>query len=183
MNETGKPNEVLLAYADEHLTYEIQMFVGTALFLVNSNKTSDKRIGGVVNNALLESFLIHMRNLIEFLYPQQIKADDVTIEDYLSKKVISDHLPIINKSLILYRERAHKEIAHLTTKRYTKPIEKEWSFMQIGHEILGIFNTILAYFPGEKISTAAISLLSKTIEGFNRSSFTIRQASNTTISK
>jgi hypothetical protein len=179
MTNFKKSNEYLLKYADEHITYEIRMFKETAIFCSN-NLIIDKKNEWVTKNAILESFLIHMRNLIDFLYPKQPKKDDITINDYLSKEVLSLHLPTITNNVSSYRTRANKEIAHLTTKRNTDPNEKIWLFFHNGTELMVIYSKIIGYFSKENTSAYFIDNLCETIYFFNKSAFNIHPVSNTT---
>jgi hypothetical protein len=52
--------------------YELWMFlaVGQAL-------TAPLQMTESLRDALIESFVIHLRNLIDFFYPRQVQADDV----------------------------------------------------------------------------------------------------------
>jgi hypothetical protein len=101
-----------------------------------------------VKNALIESFVLHLRCLLFFLYPDQIKEDDVVATDYIAdgdthEKWRRENIsPVLAKAL----ERVNKEAAHLTTRRITGfTSEKAWDFQ----ELLGEFKTVLVEFCDE----------------------------------
>jgi hypothetical protein len=72
----------------------------------------------VINNALLESFGIHVRGLIWFFDADSPRKDDVIAEDFLP---LSDTWQVARpkKTAVLEeaKSRADKEIAHLTYAR------------------------------------------------------------------
>jgi len=67
-----------LRNASDHLHYEIWMFTSLASGLASGISGQ-----GVINNALLESFTIHARNLLDFLYAGKPQKDDVIAKDFL----------------------------------------------------------------------------------------------------
>jgi len=60
-------------------------------------------------SALLESFGIHLRNLIDFFYTSRLKPDDVIAEDFCP-----GWSETISGTLKAAKEGANKEISHLT---------------------------------------------------------------------
>ena len=96
----------------EHLAYERRMFENT--FLLRVQKWEFYNKNSIEIDALLESFLLHARNLIEFLKPPKIDkcsgqriGDGVNAEDYnqnwllekQEKKILERYAGFINKSL------------------------------------------------------------------------------------
>lgn len=61
-----------LAKVSEHLYYEIEMFHGTA-----SGLASGVAGTSVLNNALVESFTLHARALLDFLYAENARDNHV----------------------------------------------------------------------------------------------------------
>ena len=62
-------DEELAGFSEEHLRYEVIMLHGTAQALRDfPPPDQDGTIGPITQYALLESFLIHVRVLINFLY-------------------------------------------------------------------------------------------------------------------
>ena len=66
-----------LKEASDHLHYEITMLHGTMLLLATGALGQS-----VLLNALIESFTIHARALIHFLYPTNPHQTDVLAEDF-----------------------------------------------------------------------------------------------------
>ena len=83
-------------FFDEHLLYEIQMFRFAYGRLLDGNHDR------ATANALIECFLLHSRNLIEFQTKKSCDFDprDFTDKFQLNKRFISDDkLPRINVHL------------------------------------------------------------------------------------
>lgn len=93
-------------YLREHFTYEVEMLVGTAERLIFPARGTD----AVVRNALLESFLIHVRCLDSFLSGYGARATDVTARKLLGWADSGSEMSTI-------REAINKTVAHLTTGR------------------------------------------------------------------
>jgi len=90
-------------------------------------------------NGLLNTFAVHARNLIDFLYSGSINKDyatDIIIEDYVDKAVIDKALLKITLLLKDAQTKAHKQVAHLTMDRiqYEKA-GKEWQFIEVAVHI------------------------------------------------
>jgi hypothetical protein len=67
-----------LREASRHLHYEYGMLVRSASLL-----TSGALRGNIMEAMALESFLIHVRGLIDFFYPRKtVKEDDVLARHY-----------------------------------------------------------------------------------------------------
>lgn len=125
----------------EHLFYEFWMFNSLA-------QTMSLGIFGhsVLNNAVLESFTLHARALLDFLYAERPRADDVIAEDYFDNPV--DWLTVRpNKTelLMVIHKRVGKEVAHLTYARLDVTAqEKRWHYAQIANDLKVVFDTFLA---------------------------------------
>ncbi len=121
-----------LQAAAEHLDYEYQMLVAVARALASGTQP------GWLTNALLESFVIHLRALIDFLYPpERTTPDDMLSTDYFYDAAVWERArPPMSPELRRARTRAHKEIAHLTyTRLEVTPETKPWQFLDILSEI------------------------------------------------
>lgn len=149
-------NNELIEYADIHIRYERDMLLASA-GMCEANAPSNNINGFAIHNAMLESFSIHARNLIDFFYPSQkvIKNDtDVTIRNYVDEEDFTK-LPTISPILLETRIKANKQVAHLTIDRYYSyqiPEEKGWDFKKISVEIVSLFNTMNPFFDRNKIS-------------------------------
>jgi len=98
----------------EHLKYEIDMFSALAKTLSLGSLTLDMFGSIVVKNALLESFLLHERNIIDFLHGKKKRETDITYKDFLKNRTE----PFIDKNLHdAMEENINKEILHLTEIR------------------------------------------------------------------
>jgi len=115
------------------------------LYSVANGLTSGITGQGPLSNALIESFVIHVRALIDFLYPNGPKKDAVIAADFFNiqedwVKLRPDESEILKKA----RKRAHKEVAHLSYDRQKVSIEeKGWNFLEISHEIQEVMNIFL----------------------------------------
>lgn len=98
-----------------------------------------------LNNAALESFTIHARVLLDFLYAQNPHLDDVIAEDYFDepmqwRKVRSKKTATLN----IVHLRVGKEVAHLSYERLDVTAEaKRWEFTQIANDINYTFSIFL----------------------------------------
>lgn len=100
-------------FLKQHLTYEACMLRGTYQEL-NNNLHNE-----IVKNALIESFCIHARQLIEFFSNKQgMHAKDFTGGTYTPKHIVQ---------LSAVANKLNTQIAHLTKKRTESTVEK------IGH--------------------------------------------------
>jgi hypothetical protein len=117
-------DEELKEFAEEHLAYEVNMMIGAAKGLSQPNNSQ------FVINALLESFTIHLRALIDFIWePSNVWKDDAIACDFFNsteqwKKVRPDFPAALEPA----RSRTGKEVAHLTYARMkVTPETKGWN--------------------------------------------------------
>jgi len=111
----------------KHLTYEIQMFYKMAkgIDLIERSKIPISNKDNVtknvilendtVKNALLESFTVHVRNIVNFLSCKKTKNDDITYKTFLGdeERFFINNAPYIE----ILIEKINKEIVHLTEYR------------------------------------------------------------------
>ena len=127
-----------LIKALDHLNYEYSMLLN-----VSEALRSNLALNPLLRNVLLESFAIHFRALVDFLYrPDNARPDDMVAEDFLGdENRWSEVRPTISPVLRSSRDRAHKEIAHLTYARLeVTESEKGWPFSEITTEIQRLMN-------------------------------------------
>jgi hypothetical protein len=142
MTRANRSREELLA-ASDHLHYEIQMFRTLALAMASGISGQ-----GPLNNALLESFTVHTRALLDFLYAAKPRPDDVIAEDFLPPDEWLAQRPVKSKLLEGIHLRVGKEVAHLTYARQAVTEEtKVWHFAQIAKEVTAAVNKFLALVP------------------------------------
>jgi hypothetical protein len=117
----------LHAFSGEHLFYELEMTFWTAPLVVQyaMPKNVDEQ---VIKNALLESFLVHVRVLKAFLYDPRSYADDVLAEDYVTNpEEWQKRRGPVPDALKRASRRTGGEVAHLTTRRESEPTARQWN--------------------------------------------------------
>ena len=132
--------------ASDHLYYEIWMLTSLAKHMA-SGITGE----GFINNAFLESFTIHARGLLYFLYDEKPKPDDVIADDFFpTSQKWKEARPEKTEVLEKVHKRVGKEVAHLTYARQdVTPEMKKWPFLQIANDIKVSFNEFLRIVPEE----------------------------------
>jgi hypothetical protein len=152
------PIEDLHRLAEEHLLYEAGC-IGAAR--IPDERQRPHAVTGklmkrhhkddpVVENALLDSFAIHVRNVIDFLFVKEPKvATDAVAADYFDDDweplEQSDHLARV-------KDRVGKEVVHLSYNQLAIPEdEKGWQVIGIGPEILSAFVAFAESVPAESV--------------------------------
>ena len=133
-------DQYLLEYSSNHVYYEIDHFLWLAekldkQILIGAASPEDVT---KVNNVLIEGFGLHLRNVIDFLYPRgSVRPDDIIAADFFAPRSWDALKPApLSDSLVEARIRSDKEMAHLTTARITgTPPEKQWDFSGIASEL------------------------------------------------
>jgi hypothetical protein len=144
-------------YADHHLKYEIEMLVwASGIMATLGTFREEGPLAWACNNALLNTFALHSRNLIDFLYlgaSDKGRATDVIVQDYVDQKTLSKYLPPITPLLQQAKKKADKQAAHLTTDRiqYAKS-GKGWKFIEIAKDIMKAFRAIAPVLPENRVS-------------------------------
>jgi len=110
-----------LRKASEHIYYEWRMLNETSLFWADAPE-------GYAKSALLESFLIHCRNLIYFLFASRKIKEDLLASDYL--ETWNSEMPQLLKD---WKEKIHKYVAHLSFDRNKGIVY--WPVMELRQEI------------------------------------------------
>lgn len=147
-------NEFLCSYAHEHLHYEVRMFI------ISREIANQSLPGSFQMNAMVEVCVLHLRNLIDFFFPNRIEPDDIMAVHYINDWN-TKRLPI-SKTLEDARQRAHKEMAHLTLKRISgAPPEKNWDFNLISIELKKVIEIFINNADLSKIDDYTISELQK----------------------
>lgn len=137
-SRTGRSAKELQAVS-HHLHYEVWMLQSTA------NGLGSGVFGwkNTIANSLLEAFALHLRVVIDFLYPRGrgLKDDDVLASDFFDSpeqwcKIRDGHInKESRKALMDARDRADKEMAHLTYSRLkVTETQKNWYFVKIADE-------------------------------------------------
>jgi hypothetical protein len=136
------PEDIKKEMLREHLPYEISMLRWSAFKIPDLIMQT---------NTTIESFAVHARTLIDFFYYDEFiktcKEDDILAEHYIARwRTIR---PALTQTLKNAREKANKQLAHLTTLRattYKDKEDKQWQFQKIHQElekVIKIFNEAL----------------------------------------
>jgi len=129
--------------AVEHIFYELQMLLDCrALFenavreLNQATTKRDKAFWSAGQNAFLEGFLLHFRNLKQFLNNQKF-ATDVKASHYAQNWTPDSKLSDANEDI-----RVNKKLAHLTYERATSA--RGWNPEEMEQRICEVFQKFLA---------------------------------------
>lgn len=153
----------------KHLHYEVWMLQSTAKGLASG-------VFGwrnTVANALLEAFALHLRVIIDFLYPRGrgLKSDDVLASDFFDSpeqwcKTRDKHIIKESRQVLMdARDRADKQMAHLTYSRLkVTEIQKNWYFIKIADEAQKAIKVFADNVSKEKLGPEWI--LSRFMTGF-----------------
>jgi hypothetical protein len=121
----------------EHVSYEIDMLVETATKLLDLPKADQ-----VTHNALVESFLIHMRQLVHFFYVDPDLDTDIAATDYLA--AWPGKRPLRTETLKRLAGATSKKAVHLTVDRLTK---MDYEVREAGHDLLKAVRQFLGAKP------------------------------------
>jgi hypothetical protein len=139
----------------EDLHYEFWM-LGVALWFFLHPRSQQE------TNIAIESFGIHARVLVDFLFSELGSQTDVLAIDFLDDE--QSWFKLVNSKKTLYdyiRLRTGKEIAHLTANRLNvTPEEKEWDCKDVYEQVKELFAEFLKYVPDERIGDKLIKLRS-----------------------
>ena len=124
------------------------------------------RLGGFLTNLRVESFAIHLRNLINFLYsdPSGVRDTDVHAGNFYSEKGLWEKVrPAISQTLEIARKRANKEVGHLTTERISGSNDprKPWNIGDLTEEILSVLKLFSSSADKDKLGARVIDLLNR----------------------
>ena len=137
-----------LKKASEHLHYEWDMLNYLAQAM------SERRLGkaqgnedAVLSNAMIESFAVHVRNLIFFLFTEEPKLDDVLATHFVSDPAaFKTACGVKSEILKNAQSRAGKEVAHLTYDRLKFTAEtRAWRFVEIATEVHRVMKIFLQH--------------------------------------
>jgi hypothetical protein len=127
---TSRGNDELREYASTHLKYDVLMLRRTQELMAFRPGARDP-----MGYALLESFTIHTRVLVEFFYTKREHPDDVRAADYAPGW--SEGLPkLFSESVLNVDRRINAEIAHASIKRLDVTEElKPWPHRKIREQL------------------------------------------------
>jgi hypothetical protein len=135
-------NEELTKYSGVHLLYELQMF----WWLTGARSYMQ----GYIHDALLESWLVHLRNLILFFCYGKNDPDDVVGKDFFDNPAVWSQVE--STTLKTARDRANKELSHITAKRkYAGDKDREWDVVGLFKEVWEIANKFASQASNAKL--------------------------------
>lgn len=138
-----------LKEASFHLNYEINMlFISRVALSEAKNNASGAIKNGYLLNAILESFLIHARNLIDFFYLDSPRPDDVVAEHFI--KNWNRQRPPVTDLLKNTKSQANKHLAHLTYQRRSLD-QPSWAFERIERDLINVLKKFFEYALEEKL--------------------------------
>jgi len=125
------PADKLTAFSQEHLYYEFAMLFGVVEILQRDVEDV------YLYNALLESFVVHAANILDFFYRPPVKPDDARAEHFM------DHpqawrrlLPPYEKHFKKFDMKRNKRVVHLSYRRLdVRPEDRRWGIVKISKEI------------------------------------------------
>jgi hypothetical protein len=112
MRNVALSDAELIAYSGEHLLYELQIFLWTGKEL---GREENK---GPIRSVLIESFVMHLRNLIDFFCTA---AGDEREDDIIAADFAAGWSESMSNTLKEAKKRANKELSHLTLGRKNGP--------------------------------------------------------------
>lgn len=133
----------------EHLGYETAMLQHAAEYLDTQEPGTSEYF------AHLESFCVHARNLMHFLYPDSAKDNDVLAQDFFKDTELwKRNRPKQPKLLRDARHRVNIEVAHLSYDRLGKSgEEKKWAFNGVCEKIERILAVFKHHLPKSLLAT------------------------------
>ncbi len=148
MPRKRRSDEVLKA-ASDHLCYEYWMFRELTQGLAQGATQP-----GWMHNALVESWAVHLRAIVDFLYPpKSLNPDDVVASDFFENPSEWEAaLPAMSETLVRGRKRAAKEIVHLSYRRIgINHEDKQWHFVALAREVEPLIALFLHHVPKSKL--------------------------------
>ncbi|MCZ6691094.1 MAG: hypothetical protein O7H41_16015 [Planctomycetota bacterium] len=158
----------LVQTSENHLKYEVDMLAALTEAIPKLGPEEDESFTSWgIRHALLESFAVHARTLLGFLYSSSPWEDDVIAEDFFDdpetwRKARPDKSAVLSK----IHRRVGKEIVHLTyaRSRVTKEVKK-WPILEIYQEIATAFRRFLDLAPKSRLGSSLRKTVSQPDQG------------------
>lgn len=156
---TRRLNTDKLKEASNHLWYEIWMFQRLVPGMASGIAGE-----GVLNNAMLESFAIHVRALIHFFYAENPQRDDVVAAHFFVDPARWKAIcPPMTRVLAVAKKRADKEVAHLTYARQKVTADKKpWTFVPIYQDLQKPISIFLGAIPKDLLGARWAATIAST---------------------
>ena len=138
-NPNYTPSGADIDSAPALFVYEMRMFRGTTDALLSRAPACDD---WVLYRALLESALVHARNLLDFFVGAASPRDDVlachVVNDYTSPSAVLEHLASCRSDI-------NKTLSHLTYSRVAR--KRGWPFLRFRRDLETAYAEFLALLP------------------------------------
>lgn len=140
----------VLKKASNALYYEVWMFDVLTKALISG-------IAGqsAIKNALLESYTIHLRVLIDFFFSDNPRNDDIVADDFFTHPSDWKKMrPLKTGVLERAKKRTDKEVAHLTyTRLGIAPDQKNWYFEDVYKDMQTLIELFLKNIPKDLLGS------------------------------
>ena len=132
------------------LLYEYRMLVATSRLWIEGAEQPDSP----VDFAVLESFLVHARNLHEFLRSRKEKEKDRRPGDYFASDFVDGfEFEVYDKATV---EKINRWLQHLTTWRYEDDKHPEWSLPKLLAPVVEAMGAFLGVLETESDKASAL---------------------------
>ena len=140
-----------LREASDALYYEVSMLRVTAITFASD--IFGENVSPILN-AVLESFAVHVRVLIDFFYSENPRKDDIIAEHFfLTPNRWQGIRPPKSETLVKAKTRANKLLAHLTYTRLKENLDKRWPVAEIMKDIENVLDFFLQNVPKELLGS------------------------------
>lgn len=152
--KTPRSDDWLNKFSGEHLFHELKMF-----WWLNENIKLQQ--DEYMKDAMVELFVFHLRNLIDFFYPRKnVQDSDVVATDFIDISSGWISPSSITTSLEAARKRADKELSHLTAERKDEgDPTKLWEVGVLFAEIKGLAENFAAKASHKKLDSKVRELV------------------------
>lgn len=127
-------------YLNEHFRYEVTELLSELYFhtsLVKRIENGEYEAQQYMNMSI-EHACLHVRNLDEFYY-DGLKKGEYRAADYIPSWINTERSQYLESS----KTRINNEIAHMGSKRYINPEDKQWDIPKLVWEILDVTSKFL----------------------------------------
>jgi hypothetical protein len=152
MPKINYTDQQLLDFSEEHLMYELNILQWLADAISKTEK-------GFQLSAYLESFAVHLRGLIDFLYtdPKNAREDDLVAADFFGSPATWSPGEL-SATLDKARKRMNKEVGHITYQRKTgMHPDKPWPISALFKEILPVLRKFATEASGKKLHAKVLA--------------------------
>jgi hypothetical protein len=161
------PSSDEIRQLSEHLSYEVEMTFGLIELLLGSMFWDPR--WRLALNAQVESFTIHVRQLIAFFWNDDPRKGDAIAADYFSpgewERLRPKQPPVIDDAV--YRKIGWG-VAHLTYGRARSTVEdKQWAFVEIGQALVPAVLCFLDNVDRSKLEPEQYNLMRVCAESFH----------------